>query len=392
MNEQNENRQLTLQEKWDIDNEALAKAPWKIETPQCKMCKYIIPASAYNCLQYELPDQKPKYVFHIEKECPKFEHKDIMAILPESKYEEQLLGGILGFAVGDALGVPAEFTSREEREKDPVLEMRAYGTYDQYFGTWSDDTSMTLCLVESLQKGYELHDIAEKFCKFYYEAYWTPNNEVFDIGATTVHAIERMKQGINPVECGGSSEKDNGNGSLMRVLPLAFYLRHTDVQRKIKTIEEVSSLTHAHPRSKLACIIYVEFAMNLLDHDKQNAYENTIEFIKEYCATNYSAELKNFDRILDNDLIRIDERDIRSSGYVIDSLEAAMWTFVTTDNYQDAVFKAINLGGDTDTIAALAGGLAGIHYGVNSISNNWIQCLARKHDIYKLIMDFCKIA
>ena len=381
-----DNRQLTLHERWAMDVEAFKNgATWKISSPQCESCEYFIFGNVKNCAQYTLPKQKPIFVLSAKKECPKFRHKDTMNIIPETKHEEQFWGGILGFCVGDALGVPVEFTSREERKKDPVQEMRAYGTYHQHFGTWSDDTSMTLCLIESLKNGYDLQNIADTFCKFYYEKHWTPHNEVFDIGNTTVRAIERMKNGMNPVECGGNQESDNGNGSLMRVLPLAFYLRQTEAPQKIKMIEEVSSLTHAHQRSKFACVIYVEFAMNLLSHDKQDACQNTIKFVSDCCSVNYNDKPGIFNRILNNELITADENNIRSSGYVVDSLEAGIWAFMTTDNYGDAIFKAINLGGDTDTIAALTGGLAGLYYGVNAIPNNWIQCLARKNEIYNLI-------
>ena len=127
--------------------------------------------------------------------------------------------------------------------------------------------------------------------------------------------------------------------------------------------------------------------MSLLNHNKQDAYQNTIKFVNDYCSVRYSDELGIFSRILNNELITADEDSIRSSGYVVDSLEAAIWAFMTTDNYGDAIFKAINLGGDTDTIASLTGGLAGLYYGVNAIPNNWLQCLARKNEIYNLIKE-----
>ena len=384
-----ENRKMTLQERWEIDIEMSKKeGGFIISIPQCESCEYFILGNAKNCIQYSPPNQKPIYVLCVEKECPKFKHKNLMKIFPKTKCDNRLFGGILGFCIGDALGVPVEFTSREERKKDPVHEMRAYGTFHQHFGTWSDDTSMTLCLMESLKKGYNLKDIANTFCKFYYEKRWTPYNKVFDIGNTTARAIERMKNGTDPVKSGGSLESDNGNGSLMRVLPLAFYLCHTEVTQKIKMIEEISSLTHSHKRSKLACIFYVEMAINLFNHNKLDAYKNTVKFINTHCTQKYHCEFSHFYRILNNDISLIEEKNIHSSGYVIDSLESALWSFLTTNNYEESIFKAINLGGDTDTIAALTGGLSGIFYGLNSIPNNWIQCLARKEDIYKLIREF----
>lgn len=381
-----------MQEKWAADIKAFEKgATWKVSFQQCETCEYFVSGNAKNCLQYIQPAQKPTYVLSAEKECPEFKHKSVIKICPKTKHEEQLLGGIFGFCVGDALGVPVEFASREKLKTDPLQEMRAYGTHHQHFGTWSDDTSMTLCLMESLTKGFSLKDVANVFCKFYYEKHWTPHNEVFDIGNTTLKAIEGMKRGIEPVECGGRQESDNGNGSLMRVLPLAFYLRHTEYVKKIAIIEEVSSLTHSHPRSKLACIFYVEMSINLFRNDKFDAFRNTADFINIYCDRDYHNEFSYFDRILKGVISLVGENEIRSTGYVIDSLEAALWAFMTTDNYKDAIFKAINLGGDTDTIAAITGGWAGIYYGIHSIPDNWVQCLARKNDIYKLIREFDSI-
>ena len=326
------------------------------------------------------------------KECFRFKPKEPLNFKFSSQIEKHLLSSVFGFCVGDALGVPVEFTSREDRKNDPVKEMRAYGTHRQYFGTWSDDTSMTLCLVESLieNRKLDLASLAESFCDFYYNNYWTPFNNVFDLGNATTKAIEKMKNGISPVECGGEKESDNGNGSLMRVLPLAFYLQQSNANERIKTIEDVSSLTHRHNRSKLACIIYVQFIIELLRHldDKHIAYKRTMDFVQSACADKYKAEFHAFERVLNGKLLLADEREIKSSGYVIDSLEAALWVFMTTESYEEAVLRAINLGGDTDTIAAITGGLAGIKYGIESIPDRWLQSLARKDDIYNLLMRF----
>lgn len=392
MNDKNnkKDRQLTIYEKWDIDDEIIKKAGGLlISSPQCKVCKYLIKGNAENCEKYKIPNKKPDFVSFIEKECPEFVHNEILQIEAKTQEEKQLLGSILGFCVGDALGVPLEFSSREDRKKDPVQEMRAYGTSHQYFGTWSDDTSMTLCLMESLIDGYNVHDIADKFCKFYYDNYWTPYNKVFDIGNTTALAINRMKDGINPVGCGGSTERDNGNGSLMRILPLAFYLKNMDDEDKIRITEEVSSLTHSHKRSKLACIFYVELVTNLIKgFSKEDSYKNAINYIYANCNESYKKEINYYDRILNGNIHRLSEDEIRSTGYVVYTLEAVMWCFLNTNNYKDSIFKAINLGGDTDTIAAITGGLSGIYYGLNKIPSNWIQCLARKKEIYNLCIKF----
>lgn len=381
---------LSLEEKWAIDVEITRAGceAIKVLTSQCEVCQYRIKGKAEQCEQFE---NKPRFVRFCEKECPRFKHINSMKIVSENSNDEQIYGGFFGFCVGDALGVPVEFTSRIERKKDPVQEMRAYGTHSQAMGTWSDDSSLTFCLIESLIKGYDISDIAHIFCKYYDEAYWTPYNEIFDIGNTTVEAIGKMKRGIKPTECGGKTEKDNGNGSLMRILPLAFFLKGYSPDQRIKMVEEVSSLTHAHKRSKLACIMYVEYVMNLLDKkNKQDALTEMISFIKQYCMNEYYDEMKNYDRILSKSILSLEENEIRSSGYVVDTLEAALWAFLMTDSYQNTVFKCINLGDDTDTVAAIAGGLAGVFYGIQQIPTNWIQCLAKKEEIYALLKEFNK--
>ena len=168
----------------------------------------------------------------------------------------------------------------------------------------------------------------------------------------------------------------------MRVLPLAFYLKKEENLEKIRIIEEVSSITHSHKRSKLACIIYVELVINLLKFkDKKKAYENTVDFIMEHCKNNYEEEFINFERVLNKKIYLLEEEEISSSGYVVDTLEASIWCFLKSGSYEESVFSAINLGKDTDTIAAITGGLSGIFYGFTPIPNNWVQTLARKKDI-----------
>lgn len=382
------NRQLSIKERWEIDRKS--GATFLVSSPQCEICSNVIKIEAMKCSVYT--DRKPNDVLRCEKECPKFKSKDPMVIEKSDRDLNDLLSGIFGFCVGDALGVPVEFESREKRKKDEIHEMRAYGTHHQYFGTWSDDTSLTLCLIDSLKQGYNLRDIADKFVEFYFNALWTPYGKVFDIGNTTTLAIEQISMG-EPLEfCGGRSESSNGNGSLMRILPLAYYLKNTESLEKIKIIEEISSLTHAHKRSKLACIIYTEMALNLIkSKNKVESYEKMLKFVTKYCFEKYQDEFPNFHRLLSNDIYLLPKNEILSSGYVIDTLEAVLWSFLLSNNYEEAIFTAINLGDDTDTIAALVGGLAGIYYGFDSINNNWIQCLARKWDICELLYDFNKV-
>ena len=380
---------LSLSEKWMIDVEAYRQSGGMlIRDPQCRMCKYWIKNDAWHCKQYP-KEKKPSFVLDAEKECTKFNSIEDIRISATSVFECKMKGGIWGAIVGDALGVPMEFSERHTRKKDPVGEMRAYGTYHQPFGTWSDDSSMMLCLIESIVEGLSCDGLADKFIQFEENAYMTPYNVVFDIGNTVARAIDKMKAGFPAVECGGSAEYDNGNGSLMRVLPLAFYLREQEAKQQVKVIEDVSAITHRHPISKFSCLFYIKMAMCLLvDYDKKSAYRATVDYVKKELSNSYSDIFPQFDRLLHGKIQNATMRSIRSSGFVIDTLEAAIWCFIKTDSYRECIFKAINLGGDTDTIACIAGGLAGIYYGVHNIPNNWIQMLAKKNELNNLIDRF----
>ena len=199
--------------------------------------------------------------------------------------KDKLKAGILGHLTGDALGVPVEFKSRDYLKNNPVREMIGYGTYNQPPGTWSDDSSLTLCLLESLTKGYDLDDQAEKFVDWLYEAYWTARGETFDVGNTSRNSIQNLKKGINPLEAGAGGEYDNGNGSLMRILPLAFYLRDKSPSQRLKITAEASSLTHSHPRSILGCFIYLDFAIRLIEGTElKTAYKQSQKEIKNLFA------------------------------------------------------------------------------------------------------------
>ena len=347
----------------------------------------------------------------------------------ENKLKNKILGGILGLAVGDALGVPVEFKDRESLRRNPVTDMRGYGMHNQPPGTWSDDTSLTLCLLDSLaKKGFnarwkldgnfpepDYSDIMQKFLSWAFKGKYTAHGKFFDIGSATREALERFRNGTDPLECGGTSEQDNGNGSLMRILPLVFYI-HVLISRKNMSpyapsnrgasvffcyTDNVSSLTHAHMRSMIACSIYAITANYLCDSYDGDNLKKAIKFGLEgakdgWCdrgnydedQKEYAKELKHFKRLFQKNFAKLPEEEIKSTGYVVDTLEAALWCLLNTDNYKDCVLKAVNLGEDTDTVAAVAGGLAGMYYGVEGIPKEWLQKLARLDYIKELCEDF----
>ena len=300
--------------------------------------------------------------------------------------KDRVIGGLVGVCVGDALGVPVEFVSRDKLRLNPIKDMVGYGTHNQPPGTWSDDSSLTLCLAESLCKGFDIHDIANKFIKWLYEGYWTPYGETFDIGNTTYIAISRLKSGVNPLDAGPKDEFSNGNGSLMRILPLSFYLEKMKKEEQFEITHKVSRITHGHLRSQMACGIYIQIAINLLKEDPPEiAYKKAKEISLDYYSRKpYVYELKHFDRILKSDIRKLSINSIKSTGYVIDTLEASLWSFLNSKTFKDAVLTAVNLGGDTDTIGAVTGGLAGIYYGYNAIPKDWVKKIARIDEIIEL--------
>lgn len=310
--------------------------------------------------------------------------------------ENKIIDALLGLSIGDALGVPVEFLSRAEIARDPVTGMRAYGTHHQPAGTWSDDSAMAFCLAEALCSGYTLNGIAGHFVLWFEEGFWSAHGEVFDVGIATSQAIWELKKGVSPLQSGNTAENSNGNGSLMRILPLVFYIRDMDMAERFQKVAEVSSITHAHVRSMVACFIYTEFALQLLlGLEKMQAYQNMQHsvntFLKESgkCSAD---ELHRFHKILENPydpyqirpILDYSENEIGSSGYVVETLEASIWCFLKFDNFRDTVLKAVNLGADTDTTGCVAGGLAGLYYGRENIPGEWIEVLARKEEIVHL--------
>lgn len=311
------------------------------------------------------------------------------------------IDGVMGLIVGDALGVPVEFKSRHELTENPVENMRAYGTFHQPAGTWSDDSSMVLATIDSLKDGYNPEDIMKKFVRWIRWAAYTPFGKVFDSGISTRDAVFKY---VNKKRIGGcDGEHDNGNGSLMRILPVCLFAY--DQQKKngmsdedaIYMIHEVSALTHAHIRSLIACGLYFFMVRAILDGEDnltvrlQNGLDDGFAFYAEDMAD--QKELKYYDRIRNlNDFAAADVDDIKSTGYVVASLEAALWCLVNTDNYKECMLKAVNLGSDTDTVAAIAGGLAGLFYGHNGIPQDWLDVIQKKEWIENLLMQMTEVS
>lgn len=302
-----------------------------------------------------------------------------------------VMASIVGFAVGDALGVPVEFASREELSKNPVKDMRGKGTHNQKAGTWSDDTSLTIALIKTLgDKEFNVDSIARRMMDWLYKGKYTANGKVFDVGNTTREAIWRMHKGVSPIEAGGKNEYSNGNGSLMRIHPLAFYLLDVDnFEEKKNMIYQVSSLTHANIISKVACHFLVELIIRLLKTNSiRTAYDAVCrEFAEYYTEDKIQSAFAN---IFSGKILSMPASSVKSSGYVIDTLEAVLWCIFHTTTYKDAVLTAVNLGDDTDTVGAITGGIAGIIYGLNAIPEEWISKLVNKMIVLNAASDLYK--
>ena len=307
------------------------------------------------------------------------------------------LNGIMGVVVGDALGCPVQFESKEEVARHPVTGMRGYGTFNLPEGSWTDDSSLTIALLESIRRTgkIDLDDIMENFMKWLYDGEFTPYGQSYDIGRGTMQAIDRYKRNRKAKKCGGDEEWNNGNGSLMRIMPACIYCSimkrsgmYSD-REAIDVIHSVGALTHAHIRSNIACGLYFFMVKRILIGEgslQERIQEGLTQGFALY--ESYLADKENlhyYDRLRDlADFKSLAPDKIKSTGYVVDALEAAVWSLITTDSFDQALLKAVNLGDDTDTVGAIAGGLAGLYYGYDAIPEDWLAAIKRKEWIEEM--------
>ena len=301
--------------------------------------------------------------------------------------------GIFGVVTGDALGCPVQFEDRETVAKHPVTGMRGEGAFNLPAGSWTDDSSLTLALLDSIcETGtLDLGHIMGNFVAWLEEGKFTPYGYAYDIGFGTESAIEDYERNPDPALCGGRKVTNNGNGSLMRIMPACLWCcaKGLDEEEAVPLIDAVGSLTHAHLRANVACGLYWFMVREVLNGQGGLAerlqagldrgfayYEKTLESREE--PEHYS-RLKDLGAFA-----QVPAEEIRSSGYVVDTLEAVVWSLITTGSFREALLKAVNLGRDTDTIGAIAGGLAALYYGFEEIPPEWIAELKRKEWIGEL--------
>lgn len=317
------------------------------------------------------------------------------------------LDGMLGLVVGDALGCPVQFMSREEiasRDEGPVTGMESGGVYEMPEGTWTDDSSMAIATMASIiEKGEaDPGDIMLRFVEWEVKGKYTPFGEAFDQGNTCTSAIYKFIQNPDIRTCGTTGEHSNGNGALMRILPVCLY--YYDKQKRVCTSEDevvygihtISGLTHNHLRSKMCCSIYYFCAKGIIDGARKEEKPSLMALLQEGINNGlkyYGQDIANLTEMAHlgrifylDEFKKVPENKIRTSGYVIDSIEEAIWCLINTDSYKECMLKAVNLGDDTDTVAAIAGGLAGLYYGYDAIPEEWLAVIQRR----EWIEEMCK--
>lgn len=302
------------------------------------------------------------------------------------------LDGIMGVVVGDALGSPAQFSSREELKKKPIASMVPCELFNTPAGSWTDDSSLTLASLDSLltSDGYDVIQMAECFAEWLYDGKYTPFGRAYDIGRGCRIGIGNFSMTRNPLTSGGNDVNNNGNGSLMRIMPLCIYLYIrakkvcTSMDEAIYMLHEASGITHRHLRAQMACGIYFFLVKAILDGRDSKTIAECMQLGIDEASDYYGrdlmnlSELANYSRIIDiAEFSRTPEKNIRTSGYVVDTLEAAIWNAITTTSYKECLIQAVNLGDDADTVGAIAGGLAGLYYGCDAIPDEWVNELQR---------------
>lgn len=320
-----------------------------------------------------------------------------MRNIDEKTMKNAIYYGVLGHCIGDAIGVSLEFSKREDLKNNPVVGFQKGGFHDQPIGTWSDDSSLVFCTMDSVRtkRQIDIQNIGEYFIAWYKHGFWTATGYCFDIGSGTEQSLQRIISGTPCVEAGSKGEYNNGNGSLMRMLPISFYLAansFTD-EENYNIVGQLSSITHAHEISILGCYIYVCMTICLINGmSKYDALDQAIEKVHRLQFNNQY--LGRYQRILNKKICDLKENEIFSDTYVVSTLEASIWSFMSTNNYRDAILKAVNLGEDTDTVGAITGSLAGIYYGIRQdkksffkkdIFGGWDKQILMKREIEKLI-------
>lgn len=290
-----------------------------------------------------------------------------------------VVDSVVGFAVGDAFGVPVEFSERDYVKSLNLKDMIS-GTHSVEKGSWSDDTSMVIATMDSIINNngtINYKDIMNNFIKIVDNGEFTSNGYAFDVGTTITKSLNKYKVNNDEFKCGCGDLMDNGNGSVMRILPISLYciLNNLSEDEIIDVINKSSSLTHSHEISCLGCYIYTMYLKEVI---KTKNKLSAFEYILNLDYSKYSVDsLKVYERLLNEEFLNIIEDEIKSTGYIVDTLESVIYSINNSNNFSESIITSVNLGSDTDTIGALTGAAAGILYGIKDIPNNWLNDLLK---------------
>ena len=286
---------------------------------------------------------------------------------------DRFRGCLLGLAVGDAVGTTLEF--KPAGSFKPIRDMIGGGPFRLNPGEWTDDTSMALCLATSLveKNGFDSKDQMDRYCRWWKEGYLSSNGRCFDIGNTVAAALARYGQTRDPI-AGSTSPRSAGNGSIMRLAPVPMFY-HPDLVKAVHYSAESSRTTHGAPECIDACRLLAGIIYRALSGESKEA------FLGE--TRSFHGEPKIM-MIANGEYRNKAIEEIRGSGYVVESLEAALWCFLRTNTFEAAILKAANLGDDADTTAAICGQVAGGFYGESGIPKKWLDRLAMRQEITAL--------
>ena len=297
---------------------------------------------------------------------------------------EKLNDGILGLCIGEAMGVPFKFKHRRDLSNPN----------DLYEGKWSAAGSLSLCELDSLSTGLDYKDMMNKFVLWSQTGLYSSIDKRFDIGIDINEALYNYLSGIDPIHCGSTSEHNNGNEALIRMLPVLFYLRKKYTNSffrydiSLEIIDHIAGLTHNHISCKIACLIYVKLANNIIE--VKDSLKNIIKITLDDFFDSYkNNELEKYKRLYDYDkFLNLSIEDIYSDRNVIHSLEAVLYILGNTNSFLEAISKGAMLGNDSDSICSIIGSLAGLYYGLDDCPNNLINNLKKKELIDEIVKKF----
>ena len=298
--------------------------------------------------------------------------------------------GVIGLAIGEAMGVPTKSCKREDLLEKPVLKMSPKISNGIPKGAWSSGSSLTLATMDAISKsGINYTAMADNFVRWFTTNKFCSINESFNIENTTLKSLVRYTQHMEEAyECGSDDYYDNGNGALVRILPIAYYFStHKDTDKNIyETVKKTASITHAHEVSVLGCYIFTRLVMNLLKGNNKYSALNQVKRL-DYSMFHKEA-LDEYSRILVADISELEIEEIKTTSFIVDTLEAAIWCFLKSDSYKECVIATTNIGGDTDSIGAVAGALAGIFYGYGNIPRSYLEDIRKKEYLIELCENF----